>query len=107
MAIRPTDIQGSIWQASQTAPLTQRAEDAPRAAQQAAQASFAAHVQEREERVNETGEALGTRIDPNAERDARGDTYEPHDREARAAFQQVVDETAGLDEPSHLIDFTA
>jgi hypothetical protein len=107
MAIRPTDIQGSIWQASQTAPLTQRAEDAPRAAQQAAQASFAAHVQEREERVSEVDEGLGTRIDPNAEREGRGDTYEPHDREARAAFQQVVDETAGLDEPSHLIDFTA
>jgi hypothetical protein len=107
VAIRPTDIQGSIWQASQTAPLTQRAEDAPRAAQQAAQASFAAQVQEREERVNETGEALGTRVDPNAERDARGDTYEPQDREARAAFQHVVDETAGLDEPPHLIDFTA
>src|SRR5665213_101418 len=68
MAIRPTDIQGSIWQASQTAPLVQRAEDAARTAQQAAQASFAAQVQEREERVNETGEALGVRVDAGAER---------------------------------------
>jgi len=106
MAIRPTDIQGSIWQASQTAPLSQRAEEAPRAAQQAAQASFAAQVQQREERVNETGEALGTRVDPNAERDGGGDTYEPHDQQARAAFVHVVDE-AGGDEPPHLIDFTA
>ena len=107
MAIRPTDIQGSIWQASQTAPLTQRAEDAPRAAQQAAQAAFAAQLDVREERVNETGKALGTRVDANAERDARGDTYEPHDGEARRAAKQSADEAAGLDEPSHLIDFTA
>ncbi len=107
MAIRPTDIQGSIFQASQTAPITQRAEEAPRAAQQAAQASFAAQVQQREERVNHTGEALGNRIDPNAERDARGDTYEPQDGERRAAFREVVDEASGLDEPPHLIDFTA
>lgn len=106
MAIRPTDIQGAIWQASQTAALTQRAEDAPRAAQQAAQASFAAHVQEREERVAELDEALGNRIDPNAERNGGGDSYEPHDQ-ARRAFRETVDEAAGLDEPPHLIDFTA
>ena len=105
MAIRPTDIQGAIWQASQTAPVTQRAEEGARVAQQAAQASFAAHVQEREERVAETEEGLGNRVDSNAERDARGDTYEPHDQ--RPAFQAVVDEAAGLDEPPHLIDFTA
>jgi hypothetical protein len=107
MAIRPTDIQGAIWQASQTAPLTQRAEEGPRAAQQAAQATFAAHVQEREERVNQVGEGLGTHVDPNAERDGGADTYEPHERERRTAFAQVVDEAAGDDEQPHLIDFTA
>jgi len=106
VAIRPTDIQGSIWQASQTAPLTQRAEEAPRAAQQAAQASFAAQVQQREERVAGSGEALGTRIDPNAERD-RGGGHEPQERRARNPFEESVDEAAGLDEPPHLIDVTA
>jgi hypothetical protein len=106
VAIRPTDIQGAIWQASQTAPLAQRAEEAPRAAQQAAQASFAAHVAEREERVGETGEVLGSRIDPNAERDGGGGGYEPHERRPASAFENVVDEAAGLDAP-HLIDFTA
>jgi len=105
VAIRPTDIQGAIWQSTQTAALAQRAEEAPRLAQQAAQASFAAQVQEREERVAELDEALGSRIDPNAERDGRGDTYEPHDR--KPVFRQVADEAAGLDEPEHLIDFTA
>jgi hypothetical protein len=107
MAIRPTDIQGAIWQASQTAPLAQRAEEAPRTAQQAAQASFAAHVQEREERVNEMGEALGNRIDPNAERQSSGDSYEPHDGHPRSAFEIAADDASGLDEPPHLIDFTA
>ena len=105
MAIRPTDIQGAIWQSTQTAALAQRAEEAPRLAQQAAQASFAAQVQEREERVAELDEALGNRIDANAEREGRGDTYEPHDR--KPVFRQVVDDAAGLDEPEHLIDFTA
>jgi hypothetical protein len=107
LAIRPTDIQGSIWQASQTAPLAQRAEEAPRAAQQAAQASFAAHVAEREERVAGTDEVLGNRIDPNAERDGGADTYEPQERRAQHAFEGVVDEAAGLGEPAHIIDVTA
>ncbi|HEX3467971.1 MAG TPA: hypothetical protein VHT05_07850 [Candidatus Elarobacter sp.] len=103
MAIRPTDLQGAIWQASQTAPLVQRAEDASRAAQQAAQASFAAQVQEREERVDGTGEALGNRVDPNAERRPGGDSYEQHDGRSR----DESDGGDGLDEPLHLIDVTA
>lgn len=106
MAIRPTDIQGAIWQATQTAPLTQRAQEAPREAQAAAQAAFAAHVQEREETVSETAETLGNRIDANAERDARGDSH-ARERRARNPFEEAVDDAAGLDEPAHLIDFTA
>ena len=105
MAIRPSDLQGAIWQASQTAPLAQRAEEAPRAAQQAAQAAFAAHVQEREERVGGTGEVLGNRVDANAERDGRGDTYEPSEHRAPQAKAQTAEPDP--DEPPHLIDFTA
>src|ERR1700684_4033878 len=107
MAIRPTDIQGAIWQASQTAPLAQRAEEAARTAQQTAQASFAAQVNERKDGVNEAGEALGNRVDPDAERQWNGDMYEPHDGQPRNAFEVAVDDAAGLDEPPHLIDFTA
>jgi hypothetical protein len=105
VAIRPTDLQSAIWQASQTAPLAQRAEEAPRAAQQAAQAAFAADVETREERIEEAAEGLGNRIDTNAERDARGDAYEPQERRARGSFEAA--DGAGLDEPPHLIDFTA
>ncbi len=105
MAIRPSDFQSAISQASQIAPLAQRAEEAPRVAQQAAQAAFAADVETREERIDETAEGLGNRVDTNAERDARGDAYEPQERRARHGFEAAGD--AGLDEPPHLIDFTA
>lgn len=105
MAIRPSDFQSAISQASQIAPLAQRADEAPRMAQQAAQAAFAADVETREERIDETAEGLGNRVDTNAERDARDDDGEPHQRRARGAFD-VADGPA-LDEPPHLIDFTA
>lgn len=106
MAIRPTDIQGSIWQASQTAPLTQRAEEAPRAAQAAAQAAFAAQVETREETVTETVKVAGNQIDPNSER-RQGQAGERRERKARTPFEEVVEDAAGLDEGPHLIDFTA
>ncbi|MDB5043745.1 MAG: hypothetical protein JWN27_4471 [Candidatus Eremiobacteraeota bacterium] len=106
MAIRPTDIQGAIWQAVQTAPLNQRAQEAPREAQAAAQAAFAAQLAERQETVDETAESLGNRVDANADREARGEAHE-RDGKRRNAFEDVVDEAAGFDEPRHLIDFTA
>ena len=105
MAIRPSDFQSAISQASLIAPLAQRAEEAPRVAQQAAQAAFAANVETREERIDETAEGLGNRVDTNAERDGRGDEYEPRERRARGSFEAA--DAAGLDEPPHLIDFTA
>jgi hypothetical protein len=105
VAIRPSDFQSAIWQASQTAPLAQRAEEAPRAAQQAAQAAFVADVETREERIDAAAEGLGNRVDTNAERDARGDDYEPRERRARTAPEPAG--AAALDEPPHLIDFTA
>ena len=104
MAIRPTDFQSAISQASQIAPLAQRAEEAPRLAQQAAQAAFAADVETREERIDETAEGLGNRVDTNAERDARGDEHEPNERRPRGSAEGSG---AALDEPPHLIDFTA
>jgi len=107
MAIRPTDFQGSILNASQTQGITQRADEAPRAAQAAAQASFAAHVANREESVEETGRGEGNRIDPNAERQSQAWDQEKRERKPRNAFEETVDEAAGLDEPPHLIDYTA
>ncbi|HTW82532.1 MAG TPA: hypothetical protein VMD91_00535 [Candidatus Sulfotelmatobacter sp.] len=106
MAIRPTDLQGAIFQATQTAPITQRAEEAPRLAQAAAQAAFVNETEVREERVAGTSEALGNKIDPNAHHRQDAE-YDPQERRHAGAFEEVVDEAAGLDEPAHLIDFTA
>jgi hypothetical protein len=106
VAIRPTDIQGAILQAVQTAPLNQRAQEAPREAQAAAQAAFAAHVSEREQTVAEAAKSLGNKVDSNADREQRRDA-EQRDGKPRNAFEDVVDEAAGLDEHAHLIDFTA
>lgn len=106
MAIRPTDIQGAIWQSTQNAPLAQRAEEGPRAAQAAAQAAFAAQVETREESVAETGRSEGNRVSADAE-GRRSCDQEPGERRRRSAFEENVDEAAGLDEPPHLIDFTA
>jgi hypothetical protein len=106
VAIRPTDIQGAIWQSTQNAPLAQRAEEAPRAAQAAAQAAFAAQVEAREESVAETGRAERNKVSADAE-GRRSWDQEPGERRRRNAFEESVDEASGLDEPPHLIDFTA
>lgn len=106
MAIRPSDIQGSIWQASHNAPLAQRAQEAPRAAQAAAQAAFAGQAEARNETIAETRKGEGNRVGPDADGRKRGDG-EPPERRPRSAFGGVVDEAAGLDEPPHLIDYTA
>lgn len=110
MAIRPTDLQNAINQTILTQPIGQRAEEAPRAAQAAAQAAFVAHTEERNERVSETGDAKGNRIEvgdrkPDQEAGAKGRKRE---RRPGDPFEEVVDEDAGLsDGQPHLIDFTA
>jgi hypothetical protein len=106
VAIRPTDIQGSIWQSTQNAPQVQRAEEAPSAAQAAAQAAFVAEVEKRNESVGESGGVEGNRVNADAEgrRDAQG---EPRERRRRGAFDETVEDAAGFEEPPHLIDFSA
>ena len=106
MGIRPTDIQGSIWQSAQHAPLSQRAEEAPRAAQAAAQAAFAAGVSERTETVTQARKGEGNRVGPDTDGRKRGDA-EPGERRARNAFAGAADEAGDFDEPPHLIDYTA
>ena len=105
MAIRPTDIQASIFQASQTAPVAARSEEGARLAQNAAQAQFAGEVRHRQETIAQTDRAEGNKVNADAERQGRQDAEQ---RERRnGGFEEVVDEAAGLGEPAHLIDFTA
>jgi hypothetical protein len=104
--IRPIDLQTTILSA-QNVPTAQRAEDGTRTAAQAAQAAFAAELTHRDESVAPTTEVLGNRIGakPDEHEGHGGDT---HKREPRSAFEQVVDEEAGIsEEPPHIVDFTA
>jgi hypothetical protein len=111
MAIRPTDLQNAINQTILNQPVGQRAEEAPRAAQNAAQAQFIAHTEERNERVAETGDAKGNRIEvgeraPDREPGGKGRKRE---RKPGDPFEETVDEASGLNDDGtpHLIDFTA
>ena len=106
MSIRPADLQASIWQATQTAPAAARAEEAPHAAQMGAQAAFANAVQERQERIADTGNATGNRVNARPEREKQS----PGKRKKRehvpeTAFDAVVHEAAG--DAENTIDFTA
>lgn len=69
MAIRPVDLQLAYLAAPQNAAVVDSAQEAPAAAQQAAQASFAAQVTQREERVEQTAHAEGNRVRPRGERE--------------------------------------
>jgi hypothetical protein len=111
MAIRPTDLQTSFNQTLLNPPIEQRVEEGPRAVQNAAQAQFVAHTEERNERVAESTEAKGNRIEvgeraPDREAGGKGRKRE---RKPGDPFEETVDDAAGLtdDGTPHLIDFTA
>jgi hypothetical protein len=63
MAIRPADLQSALIVSTQAQPIGQRAEQAPVAAQSAAQSEFIAKAEERNERVAQTTDAKGNRIE--------------------------------------------
>ena len=109
MAIRPTDLQLSIVSQVQSPPIAQRGEEGPRAAQVAAQAAFAAQTEQRNERVAETGESQGNRIEVGErERDDQGQPKGRRRHRPGAAFEEPAAEAVSdPGEPPHLIDFTA
>jgi hypothetical protein len=109
MAIRPTDLQNALIVSTQAPPINQRAEQAPIAAQNAAQAQFAAKAEERNERVAETTDAKGNRIEVrDRPQDQQGGKGRKRERKPGDPFEEVVDEAAGLsDGVAHLIDYSA
>jgi hypothetical protein len=111
MAIRPTDLQSVLIVSTQAAPIGQRAEEAPRLTQGAAQAQFSAQVEERNERVAQTGDATGgNRIEVNdrSQDQPEGGKGRKRERKLGEPFDEVVEEAAGLsDGTPHLIDYTA
>lgn len=111
MAIRPTDLQLAIINSGFNSAVTARQDDAPRAAQFAAQAAFVAQTEQRNETVTETGNLQGNRIEV-GERQGGRDQEEPQGRRRRHArpedpFEEAVEDAAGFGDRPHLIDFTA
>jgi hypothetical protein len=109
MAIRPTDLQSALIVSTQAPPVMQRAETAPSIAQGAAQAEFVAKTDERNERVSETGDARGNRVEAKESPDQQqGGKGRKRQRQPGDPFDEVVEEAAGLsDGTPHLIDYTA
>jgi hypothetical protein len=110
MAIRPTDLQSALIVSTQAPPTAQRAEAAPGLAQGAAQAAFVAKTDERNERVAETGDAKGNRIEvgDRPQDQQGGGKGRKRERKPGDPFEEVVDEAAGLsDGTPHLIDYSA
>jgi len=108
VAIRPTDLQGSIIQSVQNAQLAQRNEEGPQQAALAAQATFASKLQQREESVASSGEVDGNRVSAEGgSREQPGFTRKRRKPAEAETFDEVVEEEAGLGEPAHLVDFTA
>jgi hypothetical protein len=108
MSIRPADIQASIWQATQTAPVNAKAEEAPHAAQLNAQASFVAAVQERQERVGDAGNASGNRVDARPDRERQElSERKKRPRQPGEPFDEVIHEAAGDGDGEHIVDYTA
>jgi hypothetical protein len=111
MAIRATDLQNSLIYSTQAPPVQQRAEEAPRTAQAAAQAQFVSQTEERNERVAEAGDAKGNKIGVKdaPDRDpGTGGKGKKRERKPGDPFGDVVEEASGnADGSPHLIDFSA
>ena len=109
MAIRPTDLQSALIVSTQAPPINQRAEQAPVAAQSAAQAQFEAKAEERNERVAETTHAKGNRIEVRDQpQEQQGGKGQKRERKPGDPFEEVVEDAAGLsDGTAHLIDYSA
>jgi hypothetical protein len=109
MAIRPTDLQSALIVSTQAPPVQQRAEAQSSIAQGAAQAAFAAKTDERNERVAETADAKGNRIEvKDRQQDQPDGKGRKRERKPGDPFDEVVEEAAGLsDGTAHLIDYSA
>ena len=110
MAIRPTDLQSALIVSTQSPPTQQRAEAAPGLAQSAAQAAFVSKTDERNERVAESTDAKGNRIEvrDRPQDQEQGGRGRKRERKPGDPFDEVVEEAAGLsDGTPHLIDYSA
>jgi hypothetical protein len=108
MAIRPVDLQLAYMAAPQNAALVSHAQDSPQTAQQAAQAAFAAELEQREEHVDGPQRAEGQKIRPREERDPGEDGSRRRQRRQLPYESDAAPSALGLaGEGEHFIDVTA
>ncbi len=109
MAIRPVDLQLAYMAAPQNAAVLSNAQDAPQAAQQAAQAAFAAEVIHRQESVDQPVKVEGSKVRAREDREREDGSSPDHRRREPSEEEQAY--TAGplglAGEGEHFIDVTA
>lgn len=109
MAIRPVDLQLAYLAGPQNAAAVSSAQDAPKAAQQAAQSAFASQLVEREESVTQPKDVEGQKV---RSRDRR-EPSDPRERQRRRGGASAQEEDARQADPAlsgeseHLIDVIA
>jgi hypothetical protein len=109
MAIRPADLQLAYLAAPQNAAQVSAAQQAATNAQAAAQSTFAAQVQQREEMVKEAEHAERTALRTNPD-GSNGGQYTPQGRRQQPHHDEESAQDSGLEfagEGEHFIDFTA
>jgi len=110
VAIRPVDLQATIFQSTVTAQTQRTAELAPQTAQAVAQQQFADKLEERTETVHETEELEGNRVEEKQEHDRQ--SADGRSQRRRRQPGEPLDELensvlSGGVAGEHLIDFTA
>jgi hypothetical protein len=105
VAIRPVDLQLAYLATPQNAAQAAAAQEAPQAAQQLAAAAFAAHIEQREETVEQSADLQhGQQVRPNRERESGFGRFARH-RRPQAPPREAIDVHEGEDaEGDHLID---
>lgn len=110
MAIRPVDLQLAYMAAPQNAAVLSNSQNAPQAAQQAAQSAFAAELVEREEHVDEPANVEGAKVRAREDRDT-AEQHASSDGQRRGGPRDEEPETAGplglAGDGQHFIDVTA
>lgn len=104
------DLQLAYLAAPASAAAANTVQQAPQINQQAAQAAFVAQMEQREETIEETTHAEGTKIRPDRDPGGNAGTYTPRKRR-RAVVTGAAEEEALepilAGEESHFIDTTA
>ena len=109
MAIRPVDLQLAYMAGPQNAASVSHEQNAPQAAQQAAQSAFAAEVVKREESIAQPEKVDGQKVRARDERDPRDrrEGFSGRQRREPGSGPPADDPPPAYGGDQHLIDVTA